>query len=128
MGSRPRSTRTLEILTTRYDSCLASMAHSPLILSTRAQALSSSTDRPRSLMGCMLCSSFSASVTSLTSKSLEFHNTSVATCKPVLAASSRASWGSCQHYFHRAGTCEHLSTKDESLMSLLLLLTPSPVQ
>jgi hypothetical protein len=59
---------------------------------------------------------------------LAFHNTSVAFHNPVLAASSIASWGSCQHYFYRAGTYKHLSTEDESLMSLLLLLAPSPVQ
>jgi hypothetical protein len=60
--------------------------------------------------------------------SLESRNTSVACCILVLAASSKASWRCCQHYFHYGGTCEHLGTEDESLMSLLLLLAPSPVQ
>jgi hypothetical protein len=60
--------------------------------------------------------------------SREFHNTSVASCNTVLTTSSIASWGSCQHYFPHAGTCEHLDTEDKSLMRLLLLLAPSPVQ
>jgi hypothetical protein len=57
--------------------------------------------------------------------SLEFHSTSVASRIPILAASSRPSWGSRQHYLHRVGTCEHLDMEDESLTSLLLLLSPS---
>jgi hypothetical protein len=53
--------------------------------------------------------------------SFESRNTSVASRILVLAASSRASWESCQHYFRHAGTCEHLDMEVESLMNLLLL-------
>jgi hypothetical protein len=49
------------------------------------------------------------------------HATWVAFHILVLAAYSRASWGSCRHYFRRARTCEHPDTEDESLMNLLFL-------
>jgi hypothetical protein len=60
--------------------------------------------------------------------SLESRNSSVASRILVPVASSRESWGSCQHYLHHAGTCEHLGTEDKSLMVSLLLFAPSPVQ
>jgi hypothetical protein len=62
IASRPRSTRTLEILMTHYDSCSASVARSPSILSTCAWALSSSADRSHPSVGCRPHSSSSAYV------------------------------------------------------------------
>jgi hypothetical protein len=56
------------------------------------------------------------------------HNTSFGSRILVLAASSKASCGSCQHYFHHEGTCEHLDMEDKSFMVSLLLLAPSLVQ
>jgi hypothetical protein len=70
MGSRPRSTRMLEIITTCYDSCLASVAHSPLILATCARALTNSADRSCLSLECRPRSSSSTSIASHTSKSI----------------------------------------------------------
>jgi hypothetical protein len=60
--SRPRSTWTLEILTTYCDSCLASATRSPSILSTHTRALSRSIDRSYPLVGCRSRSNSSASI------------------------------------------------------------------
>jgi hypothetical protein len=66
-GSMPRSTRSLEIPTTSYDSCLASMSRSPLTLSACVRVLSSSTDRSCPSGGCRPCSCSFASIASCTS-------------------------------------------------------------
>jgi hypothetical protein len=70
MSNMPKSTRASEIPTTSGDSYLASVARSSLILSTCARVMSSSDDKSRPKMGRKPCSSFSASITSHTSRSI----------------------------------------------------------
>jgi hypothetical protein len=65
-------TKALEIPMTCYDSRPASVARSPLILSTHTQVWSSSVDRSRLLGGCKPRSWSSASIASLTSMSLSY--------------------------------------------------------
>jgi hypothetical protein len=62
-SSTPRSTKVMEIHLNNYDSHPPSVVHSPLLLSTPTQILSSSADRSRSLGGCRprYCSSTSIS-------------------------------------------------------------------
>jgi hypothetical protein len=71
-GSMPKSTRTLEILTIYCDSCSASAARSPSILSTHTWALSSSINKSCPSGGCRTHSSSSYNIASCTSRFISY--------------------------------------------------------